>query len=368
MHRTITVRPKSRGRLFFSTALAAVCLLAGGGIANATPLNFTLFNVNSSNQSRLDLVATAALAGGELTSNPQVAPGGFNGLGSQSTLYNDTGNGSMLATNVSQQSISFQNTHGAIARNAVGTFGNNLAIAPGVGGVGGTAPADYGVVFSSPQDIIIPPIDLTPLGLTGTLNLGTLTSIDAKVALRDVVIDVVSGSVPLSPNGTYPQTFDASLLQIGITGTADILLGATVKQGGLLDYFAAGIALTALQSTLSGQGIDLTIQNNGLGQLSYTIGFGLTTPLPTTLATNDEATLGTLEHIGGNLRLTVPVNFDIVPTTPVDILFTAEYGLSGKLIGQTPFVVVEVPEPSTLLMGVLGVAALGLVAARRRRV
>lgn len=367
MHRITTVRPNRFGRLFFKTALAAVCLLSGSGIANATPLDFTLFNVNSSNQSRLDLVATAELAGGQLTSNPQFAPGGLNGLGSQSTLYNDTGNGSKLATNVSQHYISFQNTQGAIARNAVGTFNNNLAIAPGLGGVSGTAPADYGVVFSSPQAIVIPPIDLTPLGLSGTLNLGTLTSIDAKVALRDVVVDVVSGSIPLSPNIGYPQTFDASDLQIGISGTADILLGATVKQGGLVDYLAAGIALTALQSTLSGQGINLTIVNNGLIQQSYTIGFGTTTALPTTLAVNDEATLGTLEHIGGDLRLTVPVNFDIVPTTPVDFLFSAEYGLSGKLIGQTPFVVVEVPEPSSVVLGVLGAAALGLVAARRRR-
>ncbi len=367
MNRTPAARPMRFGRPFSKTALVAVCLLSGSGVANATLLDFTLFNVNSSNQSRLDLVATAELAGGQLTSSPQIAPGGFNGLGSQSTLYNDTGNGSKLATNVTQQWISFQDTHGAIARNAVGTLGNNLPIGPGVGGVSGTAPADYGVVFSSPQDIVIPPIDLTPLGLSGTLNLGTLTSIDAKVALRDVVVDVVSGSIPLLPNATHPQTFDASQLQIGISGTADILLGATVKQGGLLDYLAAGVALTALQSTLSGQGIDLTIVNNGFGQLSYTIGFGLTTPLPTTLAVNDEATLGTLEHIGGNLRLTVPVNFDLVPSTPVDILFTAEYGLSGKLIGQTPFVVVEVPEPSTLVMGVLGSAALGLVVARRRR-
>jgi hypothetical protein len=341
--------------------------LSAAGIANATPLNFTVFNPSSSNQSRLDLVAKANLAGGQLTSNPQVAAGGLNGLGSMSTLYNDTGNGSVIAANVTQNWLTFNNTGGAIARNATGLLNNNLAIGPGVGGVSGTAPADYGVVFSSPQNVVIPPIDLAPYGLATTLNLGTLTSIDAKVALRDIVVDVVSGVVPLNPGGLYPQTFDASQLQIGISGTADILLGATVKQGGIIDYLATGVALAALQPALAGQGVNLTVVNNGFSQLSYTIGFGISTQLPTTLATNDDASLGTLEHIGANLRVTVPVKFDVVPVTAVDAIFSASYGLSGKLIGQTPFVVVEVPEPSSIVLGLLGTASVGLVAMRRRR-
>lgn len=367
MYRSTTGRSHVLGRLSCGAALFAVCLLVAGS-AHATPLDFTLFNPSSSNQSRLNLLATAQLAGGQLTSSAQFpANVGLNGAGSESTLYNDTGNGSKLATNVTQQSISFQDTYGGIARNAVGLFNNNLAIAPGVGGVSGTAPADYGVLFSNPQDIAIPPIDLAPFGVNLVLNLGTLTSIDAKVALRDIVVDVVGGSIPLNPGFTYPQTFDASQLDIGISGTADILLGATVKQANLLDYLATGVALTALQTALSGQGVALTIVNNGFLQLSYTIGFGLSTPLPTTIVDNTDATLGTLEHIGPNLRLTVPVKFDVVPTTPVDMLFTAQYGLSGKLIGQTPFTVVEVPEPSTVVMGLIGAASLGLVAARRRR-
>ena len=368
MNWTSNLRPAALlGRATHRTAVLAVCLLvAGVSTAQATPLNFTLFNVNSSNESRLDLLATADLAGGQLTSSAQFDPSFLNGDGSMSTLYNNTGNGSQLVTNVTQNSIQFPGGSTAIARTATGLLGN-LAIAPGLGGVSGTAPANYGVVFSSPQDIAIPPIDLAPFGVDLMLNLGTLTSIDAKVALRDVVVDIVGGSIPLSPNGSYPQTFDASALDIGISGTADILLGATVKQAGFLDYLATGIALTALETALSGQGIDLTIVNNGIGALSYTIGFGLSTALPTTFATNNAAGLGTLEHIGGNLRLTVPVDFDVVPETPVDMLFSAQLGLSGQLVGQTPFVIVEVPEPSSVVLGCLGASVLGLVALRRRR-
>jgi hypothetical protein len=361
MTRTTLIRSRARDRKYLSAAVLAL-LLSAASIANATPLTFTVFNPSGSNQSRLDLVASANLAGGQLTSNPQLAAGGLNGLGSMSTLYNDTGNGSTLAANLTQNSIAFNNTGGAIARNATGLLGNNLAIGPGVGGVSGTAAADYGVVFSNPQNVVIPPIDLTPFGVATTLNLGTLTSIDAKVALRDIVVDVVSGSVSLTPGG-----LDASQLQIGITGTADILLGATVKQANIIDYLATGVALAALQPVLSGQGVNLTVVNNGFSQLSYTIGFGLSTALPTTLATNDDASLGTLEHIGSNLRVTVPVKFDVVPVTPVDMLFSASYGLSGKLIAQTPFVAVEVPEPSSIVLGLLGTASLGLVALRRRR-
>jgi hypothetical protein len=340
--------------------LALAATLAWLPAAQATPLDFSLINVNTSLQSRLELTATANLAGGQLTSTPQFAPGGLNGAGSQSTLYNNTGNGSLLAADVTQQSIRFLDSGGAIARNATGSFGNNLAIAPGLNGVSGTAPASYGVNFSSPQNIAIPPIDLTPIGVPLTLNLGTLSSIDAKVALRGVVVDVTSTApIALSPYSALPnQSFDASALQVSLSGTADVLLGATARQDTLTDYFAAGLALAALQATLADQGVNLTIVNNGLVQRSYTIGFGLSTPLPEAALANLDASFGTLAQVGSNLRLTVPVSFAVAPVTPIDFLFTAEYGLSGTLIGQVPFVVVEVPEPGTWALMGLGVLAL----------
>jgi len=350
--------------------LTLAAALASPLVAQATPLDFGLVNVSSSQQSRLQLAVTASLAGAQLTSAPQFVPGGLNGPGSLSTLYNATsGNGSRLAANVTQQSIQFLDSGSAIARNAVGSFGTNLSIAPGLAGASGTAPASYGVSFSSPQNIAIPPIDLTPIGVPLTLNLGTLSSIDAKVALRNVVVDVTSASpIPLSPCSAVPsQSFDASALQVSLAGTADVLIGATARQASFLDYVTAGVALTALQAALASQGVNLSVVNNGFFQQSYTIGFGLSTPLPDLALPNLDASFGALAQVGSNLRLTVPVSFVVAAATPIDFLFSASYGLSGTLIGQVPFVVVEVPEPGTWALMGLGLLAVGWRARDLRR-
>lgn len=251
--------------------LTLAAALASPLAAQATPLDFGLVNVSSSQQSRLQLAVTASLAGAQLTSAPQFVPGGLNGPGSLSTLYNATsGNGSRLAADVTQQSIQFLDSGSAIARNAVGSFGTNLSIAPGLAGASGTAPASYGVSLSSPQNIAIPPIDLTPIGVPLTLNLGTLSSIDAKMALRNVVVDVTSASpIPLSPCSAVPsQSFDASALQVSLAGTADVLIGATARPASFLDYVTAGVALTSLQAALASQGVNLSVVNNGFFQQS----------------------------------------------------------------------------------------------------
>ncbi len=355
-----------RGHLVY-WAIVTLCVWEAS-VSSATPLSFTLFNVSSSNQSRLEMVATAQLSGSDLTSVPQYAPGGLNGAGSLSTLYNDTAaNDSNLKADVTQCSIGFSGGSTAVASNARGLL-SDLAMSPNVGGTSGTAPANYGVKFTSPQSTPIPPIDLTPLGINATLNLGTITSLDWTIAFRSAVIDITSAELPLAPGATYPQSFDSSQLNVNVAGTADSLFGATVKQASFTDYLATGIALTTLQSTLAAQGINLTIVNNGFLQQSYAIGFGTTTPLPPTSTANADASMGMLEHIGANLRLTVPVKFDIVPSSlpaPFDTLLTAHFGLSGTLIGQTPYVSVAVPEPSTMALSV-AFAMLSIVIRRER--
>lgn len=370
-----SLRPRCASRnslLGLRSTLALGLAMLVAETAAAAPLTFTLFNPTSSNQSRLNMVASAKLSGGELTSAPQHAPGGLNGQGSLSTLYNDTASTvSELKTIVTQQGIIFPGNSTATALNTRGAF-SDLQLRPNVGGTSGTAPGDYGVKFSSPQDVVIPPIDVSALNIPGltTLNLGTLRSIDLNIALRDIVIDLTSGYIPLLPNGTYPQTFNSTALNVEINGTSDMLLSAFLVPPSAGDFLATGAALIALQQALAGQGINITVQAVLFPTAGYNVGFGWSTPLPATSAVNDDATQGSLEHIGSNLRLTVPVKFDVVPTTlpaPLDTLLTAQLGLSGKLIGQTPFVVVEVPEPSSVVLATLGAGGLAAVAIKRRR-
>jgi hypothetical protein len=367
----------ARLRAFFlPTAALAVTVLSTTASAWAAPLSFTLFNPSGSNQSRLDLTAKVQLSGTPIDDAqilPQVDPIPFITLGSMTTLYNDTAsNDSKVVANVTQQSISFGGGSTAVASNGSSTILGPLQIAPGVGGVSGTAPANYGFMASVPQNVVLPQIDLNPLGINLMLNLGTLTAIDLKVALRDLVIDVTGpAGLPLNPPGTPPPTqfFNSSQLDIGIvSGMSDMLLGATVKADNIGDYLALEVALFALNQALSGQGISITYTGQPL-QLEHTVGIGFSTPLPTTFAANDDASQGMLEHIGTNYRLTIPVKFDVVPETlpaPLDTLLTAQLGLSGKLIGQTPFQILEVPEPSSVVLAMIGAAAVGFVAARRR--
>ena len=352
------------------TRSARTGVLLAGLLANtaafATALDFTLFNATAASQSRLNLQATGSFAGAPLTAAPQLVPGGFNGSGSASTLYNDTGSGSRLATDVTQQSLRFVDSSGAIARNATGTLGNALAIGPTAGGASGSAAANYGLVFSSPQNVAIPPIDLTPLGVALTLNLGTLTSFDAKIALRGLTVQPSSEALALSAFGG-PQSFSASALKFELGGTADLLIGATAKQASFVDYLAAGLALTALQSALAGQGAALTIQNNGFVALSYTIGLGLSTAVPDSLWGNASLIDGSLAQVGSTLRLTLPMDFEFAIPTAADFLFSAQYRLSGQLLGQTPFIAVEVPEAPIWAMSLFGGLVLAWASRRRQR-
>jgi hypothetical protein len=355
---------RARAGLAAAAAATALALLQAPQPAVATPLDFTLVNVTGGTASRIAVASTAVVGGVPIAAVPQVAPGGINGAGSLSTLWNDTGNGSRLATELTQQGLTFLDTQGALARNASGSLGNALALAPGPAAVGATGPAAYGLRYTQPQSIALPPIDLTPFGLTGTLNLGTLTSLDTKVALRGLQLDVL-GSVPLQGAYGGPQSFAAGALQVALAGSADVLLGGTVQQATTADYIAAGIALAALQTTLAQQGATLTVQNNGFIARSYTIGLAQSTALPAGAVPNAAAGTGTIEPAGAQLRLTVPLNFTVAPSTPLDFLFTASYTFDGTLVGEVPFVVVEVPEPGTWALMALGLAVVGCWRARR---
>ena len=349
--------------------IAAVAISSAAHQARALPVTFTNINVSGSNASRINIMGAAQLSGSTLTEGPQFAPGGLNGNGSESTLYNQTATNtpSNMVTNLGLFSVGFPGGGIANAANTTGLLGNNLALAPGVGGRSGTAAGDYGEVFTSPQDIVVPPIDISSLNIPGitSLNLGTSSAINLNVALRGFALDFNSSLLGMSGGGSYPAHFDASQVGVLVSGTADMSLTATLKQDNLTDWLATGAALIALQSALSGQGISITETGSLLG-LSYQVGFGFTTPLPSTAAANNNAGLGTVDHVGSNLRLTLPVNFNLAPSLPAPLnsLLTANFAMNGQLIGQTPFQ--TVPEPSSIALALTGLASVIGLAWRRR--
>jgi hypothetical protein len=174
------------------------------------------------------------------------------------SLYKQTATNtpSYMGADVHLNSVLFPSTSLSQAANASGALGN-LNIAPGVGGTSGTAAADYGVVFTSPQSTVIPPIDLSGLGVSGlgTLDLGTLTGININIALRNFAVNMQSNPIALTAgNNTYPTHFDSTQVNIGVTGTADISVTASLKQANLTSFLVTNAALLLLQSTLAGQG------------------------------------------------------------------------------------------------------------------
>ena len=185
--------------------------------------------------------------------------------------------------------------------------------------------------------------------------------------MRDFSLDVSSGSIPLSATGTYPATFDASQVDVLASGTADLSLTATLTQADLGSYLTTGAALVALNTALSGQGINIT-STSDIFSLSYDVGIGFSTAFPATAISNAGAGTGTIEHVGSNLRMTLPVDFNLQSALPGALsgLVSADLGMTGQLIGQTPYVAV-VPEPSSMILALAGMIGLGWVGYRRRQ-
>lgn len=351
-----------------------ICVL-GPSPAWAVPLSFGLVNPTTPvpAESRLTMSVNATLAGAATTETPQVAAvasGSQAGKGSLTTTYQDTATtDSKLLANMSYTSINFTGGSTAVANNTARNNGTAYQLKPGIGGASGTAPGNYGMLIQTPQNVALPPLDIGSLIPGVTLNFGTLTALNATVALRNVVLDVTSNAaIPLSPPGiSYPQTFDPTGLSVTMAGTMDALLSATFQQASVSDTLVIAAALTALAPTLANSGIVLTNSYTLFPNPTVSIGYGVSTSIPATPLSNSAAVgNGLVEHIGTNYRLTTPINVALPLSdlpAPINSVVSGNVGLSGQLIGQTPFQ--QVPEPSTWALACLG--AVGLLAAVRRR-
>jgi hypothetical protein len=319
--------------------LCAALIGAATVPAYAGPVTFNLISSSSTLNASFDVTAL----GGALVATQQKA-------GSLTSRY--TGS---VATNITNLGI------GGTAINFFpGQDGDATAmtgISPGIGGVlPGTAAGDYGVRLNAPLDqpIDLPAIDLSALNIPGltSLDLGVLQSVNVDIALRDIKVDITTvGSIPMPTPIAPIGTFDASQVDLGFTGTADINASLVLKQDNIIAYFANLAALTLLDSALSGQGIDVTVTGNLIAQ-TISVGLPFTQAISGTLPNG--AGTGTIEHVGSNYRLTLPVDFSVLDSAGIDLVLGIDARLQGQFVGTAPFT--TVPEPSTWALALVGLA------------
>lgn len=315
------IRPNSRVFSFLALLTFVVAPLRA-----ADALTFTI----QPTPSTISLVADVSVLGGALTSSAQCT-------GCLTTRYD----GTIQTTTTGLSSIRFDGGGAADARQQLGVLNIPRAIAPGVGGAAGTAPADYGVTFSAPIGTVLPPITIPNVG---TLNLGTLQSIDVKVAARNVVLDVTSTSfLPVAAGA-----FDASQTNVLLSGNLDISTLLVLRAPDLTSYFTNLVALGAL--ALAVPDLGLIISGNLLTR-DISIGLGFGVPL-TAVPLANAATAGSLTAVGNLATLTLPIDVSATPSNITGV-FGLDIGLQGNLVATA-----TIPEPTTALLLCLGLAGL----------
>jgi hypothetical protein len=323
------------------------CALWGG---RCTSVSAEYIYSLTSSQSELDLIATGNSLGGELVVTEQNA--------NARTRYQGTIGANFHSGFGANSRISFPNTGSANAINPTGLFNLPLQYNPNIGGGAGSAPANYGVNLVAPTNIVLPPLDIPDFG---TIDLGTISQVTFRLALRDLQLGVSSSSrLPIDP---ISRQFDASLLAINVNqGFADVNGSLRLSQSSFTNFLAVGAALLALQASVPDLG--LTIQTNFLS-LSYDVGFGTRLDLAGTSVANQAETFGTVTYneLTEFSQLTIPVLADF--GTLDFLLGTVNLKFQGQLRGSATIPnIFHVPEPSSLALVGL-VSFTGLI--RRRK-
>ena len=338
-----------------ATALA-VLLFVDASVSLADPIAFNIINP-SGNQSRINMTASGSLFGGALTVEPQVAPGGFNGLGSLTTLYGGT-----IQTNLTQQWLGLPGGSARRSRNHEGFAQPKLGPDPQRG-------RDY---WYGPRQLRRTPvrtIRIRPAFDSGSGCGNRPWQSDRCQSERrrcaDVVLDISGSNTQLLPYSALPQTFDASGIDVSMTGNADISLTAALKQDNILAYFANLVVLQGLASSQPALG--LTIAGN-LATTTINIGLATTVAIPATSIENLALAREASAQVGPNYRLTLPVNINLSDIAgDLSALLDLQLGFNGQLVAEAPYQAVSVPEPSSLVLGAIAASSLALVIRRRRR-
>lgn len=308
-----------------------------------------LYNLTQ-NSSEIDLQVTGTSLGGQLTVAEQ-NPGAR-------TRYNGT-----IATDFylgfgANSNISFPSGGTANAVNPTGGFFNTpLQYSPNIDGASGTAPANYGVNLSAPQQIVIPPFDIPNVG---TVNLGTITSVDIRLALRGLQLNPTSSAwLPINPT---TRQFDASLLSIQVaSGAADVNGSVRLQQADILGHLAAVVAVNALVASVPDLGI--TVSSN-LFQRTINVGFGTRIDMSGATLPNAPTTPGTVTYNPSTTAsvLTIPVLSDF---GDINLgIGTINLKFAGQLRGTANIPnIYHVPEPSSLALVTLA----SLACFKRRR-
>jgi hypothetical protein len=316
-----------------AVALAALLLAVVARPARALTLDYTL----TPTQSNVALVVDVDFLGGALTATEQFA-------GSLTTRYD----GTMRADNIGTTAIAFPSGGAALARNQLGPFNIPRQISPAVGGTSGTAAGNYGVTLTAPVGIEVPPIEIPDFG---TLNLGTLQSVDVDIALRNVVLDAVT-AVHLPVAG---GAFDAAQVDLLVTGNVDVNVAAVLRSPDLLSYLANLTVLSLLASSFPELGIGVT---GNVFTRDISVGIGTRLALDA-VAVPNQAGAGSFTRVADDYVLVLPRFGELAPAVLPGVL-DLRLGLDGQLRGVAP-----VPEPATAALLALGLAALAGGSARR---